>query len=339
MQYGTPPGYQLVVGPGWQGPLPPGINGLCQSDTDLVFVIPRILTNGTQPDLDSILPLLNQICAYPFDTNTFDPTKPQTRLWQNLQNDDYPLLLGGPTEPRCVKPETFLTELRDALAGIPVRPGEQTYYDLCDELSRRIVLRPEIIHNFRIEEAMIGGMMQWSANGKSLANGWFTSVGAATWDVPDYQARTATAKSNMFENRATETKYFYTDTESGSDPSQPPGDPLFGSNQYVITFAKDHLLKGHFNQAFWSITVYNENHFFYDNTDNRYSLGSNNEASFVYEADGSLRLYVGPIAPPGLEKQWLPAPQGGQFSLYIRVYWPDDFILNDQWQPPQVALA
>jgi hypothetical protein len=127
MQYGTPPGYQLLVGPGWQGPPPPGIDGVCECDTDLAFVIPRILTNGTQTDLDNILPLLNQICAYPLDINQFDPTKPQTRQWQNLQNDDYPLLLSGPTEPRYVKPETFLDELRTALPGIPARPGEQTY--------------------------------------------------------------------------------------------------------------------------------------------------------------------------------------------------------------------
>jgi len=41
--------------------------------------------------------------------------------------------------------------------------------------------------------------------------------------------------------------------------------------------------------------------------------------------------------PPSQDKltNWLPAPKG-DFSLYVRSYWPEDAILNGQWTPPAV---
>ena len=38
---------------------------------------------------------------------------------------------------------------------------------------------------------------------------------------------------------------------------------------------------------------------------------------------------------PGADKEsnWLPSPKGADFSLYIRAYWPEEAILNEQWTP------
>ena len=72
-------------------------------------------------------------------------------------------------------------------------------------------------------------------------------------------------------------------------------------------------------QGFWSLTLYNEHHFFAPNALNRFSLGTKNKG-LRYNADGSLTLYAG-VASPGKDKEsnWLPAPDG-TFSLYIRCY-------------------
>jgi hypothetical protein len=54
----------------------------------------------------------------------------------------------------------------------------------------------------------------------------------------------------------------------------------------------------------------------------------------------SLTIYV-QAAPPtdALQRaNWLPAPRG-DFSLYIRTYWPDAPIVNGQWTPPPVRSA
>jgi len=35
------------------------------------------------------------------------------------------------------------------------------------------------------------------------------------------------------------------------------------------------------------------------------------------------------------ESNWLPAP-AGNFSIWIRAYWPDNAILDGTWRPPVV---
>jgi hypothetical protein len=70
--------------------------------------------------------------------------------------------------------------------------------------------------------------------------------------------------------------------------------------------------------GFWSVTLYNERHFF---------------------NDGSLTLYAGATSPgKDKESNWLPAPSG-PFSLYIRAYWGKQAILDGSWQPPKIEVV
>jgi hypothetical protein len=174
------------------------------------------------------------------------------------------------------------------------------------------------------ERELIPTFLKWRYNGRSAGNGWNSPVNNAQWGT-DYLNRTATSKSNMFDNLPTETKYIYTDDDS-------QGRQLTGQNSYSITFPKDQLppVKG-----FWSMTLYNAEHFFNANPLKRYSLGTKNK-DLKTNADGSLTLYAG-AKSPGKDKEsnWLPAPNGA-FSLYIRAYWPDKAIVDGSWQPPRV---
>jgi hypothetical protein len=81
--------------------------------------------------------------------------------------------------------------------------------------------------------------------------------------------------------------------------------------------------------------LYNDLHLFNPNPLGRYSLGTKNK-TLKYNADGSLTLYAG-AKLPGKDKEsnWLPAPNGN-FSLYIRAYWPDQAILDGTWTPPAI---
>ena len=58
-----------------------------------------------------------------------------------------------------------------------------------------------------------------------------------------------------------------------------------------------------------------------------------------YNADGGLTIYLGNKSP-GKEKEanWLPAP-AGNFSLWIRAYWPDQAILDGSWKPPVIKAV
>jgi hypothetical protein len=88
-------------------------------------------------------------------------------------------------------------------------------------------------------------------------------------------------------------------------------------------------------KGFWSLTLYDAEHFFHPNPLNRYSLGTKNK-TLKYNPDGSLTLYAGADSP-GQDKEanWLPAPIG-RFSLYLRANWPDETILDGTWKPPLV---
>jgi hypothetical protein len=140
-----------------------------------------------------------------------------------------------------------------------------------------------------------------------------------------YVVRTAVAKSNMYENRFNETKYIFTDNDSD-------GEQMNGISTYSVTFPTGQLPPVN---GFWSLTLYNEHHFFHPNQFKRYSLGTKNK-NLQTDSDGSLTLYAGSKSP-GKDKEtnWLPAPET-PFSLYIRCYWPKQEVINGSWMPPEV---
>src|SRR6185369_16386263 len=80
------------------------------------------------------------------------------------------------------------------------------------------------------DREMIAPFLQWRYNGRPAGNGWNSPVNNAEWGT-DYYNRTGTARSNMYDNRPTETKYIYTDDDHD-------GRPLDGQKTYAITFAK-----------------------------------------------------------------------------------------------------
>jgi len=174
------------------------------------------------------------------------------------------------------------------------------------------------------EQNVIEPFFQWKFNGKPAGNNWNRSVNNAQTGV-DYYNRTGTARSNMFDNRPTETQYFYTDIDGD-------GKPLTGSGIYAVTFAAGQEPPV---QGFWSLTLYNEKHLFHPNALNRYSVGTKNK-NLKRNDDGSLTVYVG-AKSPGADKEsnWLPAPDGN-FSLYIRAYWGKEGITGGTWQPPAI---
>ena len=80
-QYGTKPGFYMIVGPNWKGETPAGITAVVRSSTALVFAIPRIFMDDTAEDRKAIQPVLNQIVFYPL--SEFDG-KMKTKDWSKL---------------------------------------------------------------------------------------------------------------------------------------------------------------------------------------------------------------------------------------------------------------
>jgi hypothetical protein len=70
-----------------------------------------------------------------------------------------------------------------------------------------------------------------------------------------------------------------------------------------------------------------------------YWLGTKNK-TLKLNPDGSLTLYVQADPPPEAQHDnWLPSPRGGDFSLYVRAYWPKAAVMDGTWTPPLVQRA
>jgi hypothetical protein len=314
-----------MVGPNWKGETPAGITAVVRSSTAVVFAIPRIFMDETPEDHAAVQPVVGGINFYPL--SQFDG-KVKTTDWSKLPHFPAPKA-SGKGETKWVNPSTFFDELPAVMKQVPPLPGEEALYNWIGSVLEAVVKAPELKRALKESAAdaeleMISPFSQWRYNGRPAGNGWNSPVNNAQWGT-DYLNRTGTAKSNMYDNRPQETKYIYTDDDSA-------GQRLNGQNSYAITFGKGLTppVKG-----FWSLTLYDAEHFFYPNSLNRYSLGTKNK-SLKYDADGSLTLYAG-AKSPGKDKEsnWLPAPSGA-FSLYLRGYWPEEAILNGQWLPPVI---
>jgi hypothetical protein len=322
--YGTKPGFYLLTGPGWKGTTPSGIAGVFHATTEVGAVIPRVFKESTAEDTQAVQPMVAQIAMYPLSKFT---GQMQTTEWAKLPK--FPSPGGGSAETKWVDPNTFFDELGDVLNEVPPLPGEESMYAdihrILDAAQKDPKLKAALVAGANdADKNIVTPLFQFHNYGLPLPNNWTTQKNGAAFGT-DYYTRTAVAKSNIFVNAQNETKYFYQDLDSASGR-------LNGAHSYTVTFPSGQLppVKG-----FWSLTMYNEHHFFEPNKLVRYSLGTKNK-DLQKGADGSLTIYVS-STPPSADKMsnWLPSPKG-DFSLYIRSYWPEDAILNGSWTPPAV---
>ncbi|CAB3629633.1 DUF1254 domain-containing protein [Achromobacter pestifer] len=325
--YQSKPGFYLLVGPNWKGKKPAGVQAVIRSPTALANAIPRIFMDDTEKDRQAIQAKINQVVFYPLkDFNG----KMKTIDWKTAPDIPNPQADSASSgETRWVVPENFFDQLPQVLDMVPPLPGEEAMYaqfrSVLEAAARDPAIKDALVQAAReTEEQVITPFFKWTHNGRPAGNQWNRSTNNAQTGI-DYFNRTGTAKSNMFDNRPTETQYFYTDFDS-------TGATLDGGQRYEVTFPAGQLppVKG-----FWSLTLYNQHHLFSANDLKRYSLGTKNK-DLKRNPDGSLTIYVGP-ASPGKDKEsnWLPSPKE-PISLYIRAYWGEKGILDGGWKPPAV---
>jgi hypothetical protein len=324
-QYGTKPGFYLLVGPNWNGQAPAGVNGVARSSTDSCAVFPRVFQDDTPQDKAAIQSLLSQIMVYPLAE--FDG-KMKTKDWTKAPSFPIPPSTSG--ETKWVVPEKFFDELPQVMKEVPPLLGEEALYKMIQSVLDAAAKDPAVKKTLAetataAEDELIRPLFQFCNNGTNVGNGWTSPPNGARWGV-DYLSRAATARSNMYDNAPEETRYIYTDFDAG-------GQRLNGANAYTVTFRKDETPPVN---GFWSLTLYNAEHLFSANKLNRYSLGTKNK-TLKRGTDGSLTLYVQSESPGGdKESNWLPSPANADFSLYIRAYWPKAPILDGSWTPPKV---
>jgi hypothetical protein len=326
--YGTTPGFYMLVGPNWRGDVPKGITKLFRSSTNTGFVAPRVFQDDTLEDKKAIQSVLQWIMMYPLAD--YDGTMKRTD-WSKLKK--IPASATGDAESKWVFPEKFFDELPAVLADAPPLPGEESRYAqmraLLEAIKQNPALKPPLIKAItEVEDQIIKPLFEFRNWGQQLPHNWSTISNEAAFGT-DYFTRTAAAKSNILVNSPNETKYFYQDLDVS-------GGRLNGANRYTVTFPKDQTPPVN---GFWSLTLYNDHHFFVPNEIKRYSTGTKNKG-LKFNPDGSLTIYVQADAPPATQRDnWLPAPKGADFTLYVRAYWPKAAVIDGTWTPPPVQKS
>lgn len=299
-----------------------------RSPTNLAYIIPRAFMDDTAEDRTAIQPIVSQIAAYP--VSEFDG-KMKTTDWSKIPTLADPAggKSGSGGETKWVRPEVFFDELPTILKEVPPQPGEEALYawfqslldaDAKDPKVKAVMTQGAVAADKRI----LSELRQYRYAGVPVANGWTSTVNGAHFGT-DYYSRTAAARANIFVNSRKEAAYFGQEYDSGNKR-------LTGKNTYTVTFAKGDTPPV---DGFWSLTLYDADHFFAPNKLNRFSLGTKNK-NLKFNDDGSLTIYVQNL-PPNVDKQadWLPAPKG-EFELFIRAYGPKEEIMDNTWSPPAV---
>ncbi|WP_332461094.1 DUF1254 domain-containing protein [Acuticoccus mangrovi] len=112
------------------------------------------------------------------------------------------------------------------------------------------------------------------------------------------------------------------------------GQPFDGKNDYVLHFEASEIPPV---DAFWSVTVYDNDGYQIANSLNRFALSS--WMPLEHGSDGSLDLYF-QSESPGADKEanWLPVPDG-PFNVTMRLYAPRPDAILGKWAPPAIAKA
>jgi len=324
--YGTTPGFYLFVGPDWKGECPKGITKIFRASTNTGYVMPRVFQDDSSEDNKAVQRVTQEIMMYPL---TDYDGKMKSRDWAKLRH--VLSITGGEDEVKLIVPERFFDILPQALADAAAMPGEESRYAQVGAVlaaaERDAKIKAALIRAaIAADTGLVAPLLEFRNFGVQLPRYWTTQSNGADFGT-DYFTRTAVAKSNIFVNKPNEAQYFYQDLDDS-------GQRLNGAKRYTMTFAQDQTPPV---RGFWSLTLYNQHHFFEPNELRRYSIGTKTRALKPH-LDGALTIYVQADPPPaGLVDNWLPAPKRGDFSLCLRAYWPKVEITDGSWTPPAVT--
>ena len=330
---GTGPQKYAITGPGWSGTLPEGIVEY-KSPTSLVWILGRIYCTGTPEDYEAVHKLQDEISVVPLsaygqsytpapgevDTN-IDMKTPTRDQVNALDTSAYFNLLASLMKNN--PPTDADAPMAARMARLGLVPGQ--LFDLTK-------LDPAIQQALQdIPKAGFEKIMAWSkgsiATGENkLVNGWLFTTNTGLYGT-NYIQRALITAIGLGANLPQDAIYPTSETDTNGLPYQ-------GQNKYVMHFDKGELPPA---KAFWSLTLYNAEFFFFDNPLNRYTLSSRDE--FKVNLDGSVDLYIQNEDPgPDQRANWLPAP-AGRFVLMLRLYWPSQTppsILDGTWTIPPV---
>ena len=325
---GTGAGSFLVTPPGWTGTVPAEFTRI-DAPTPYVWIIGRTKTDGPA-DYDAVHKIQVGYKITPLSQWGKEPVAPEfkpdpsvdMKTPPKIQVDTLPAekyfayaaeLLK--LQPPHVTDQPILAQLERA--GFEV--GKSFDLDKADPTVKQAFARAP-------EDAQ--KLMAWKMPTLSrVANGWGMNTDTMGVYGNYYLKRALVAQLGLGANLPEDAIYPLNLVDS-------EGKPLDGANAYTLHFDKGQIPPV---QAFWSITLYDNDGFQVANPINRFAVSS--WMPFKFNADGSLDLYFQDESPGGdKDANWLPAPKG-PYNLTMRLYAPKSDALTGKWNPPPVVKS
>jgi hypothetical protein len=323
---GTEEQRYIIAGPHWKGSLNVPDASLVRAPTNMVWLIGRTFAQETPEDLAAVNKLQRQYTLVPLSAfgkpytppvGTVDesidmhtPVRDQVNAMdaKHFFNRLAMLLKDNPPSRR----DSLLVERMASIGIVAGKPFDESKLGhqakaILGDLPQRA--RQRILSVSRDMDAV---------------NGWHyaTNLGryGKNWDLRAYIAYVG-----LGANLPQDAIYPIASVDG-------LGLPLDGSRNYVLHFDKGEQPPV---KAFWSVTMYDPQYFFVPNPLNRYQI-SPTQSPVAMNPDGSLDIYV-QHDNPGADKMknWLPAPTG-PFVLMMRLYWPDQSVIDGTWKPPGI---
>ncbi|MFD0571574.1 DUF1254 domain-containing protein [Kitasatospora gansuensis] len=221
------------------------------------------------------------------------------------------------------------------------RPGHGSAFPAEQDLRRRLAELGIGVGDFEpatltaeLRESIAQGIADGRAELERAAAGTVGSTGLFGTRAElgeDFLARAVGAHMGLYGLPSAEA--WYGGWAADSEGNRPPD---ASERDYVLRFPPGKLPPARF---FWSATMYRlPERLLVDNPLQRYSIGDRTPG-LVYDPDGGLTLHVRHKRPADADHNanWLPAPDG-PFTVVIRLYGPDQAVLDGSWTLPVLAL-
>jgi hypothetical protein len=325
---GTGAGNFLITPPGWSGAVPADFTRI-SAPTPYVWVIGRTKTDGPA-DYDAVHKIQAGYKITPLSQWGKEPTPPEVKIDPSIDMKTPPKIQVD-TMP-AGKYFAYAAEL------LKLQPPHLTDQPIIAQLKR---IGFEVGKSFDIEAldpAIKKGLESAPEDAQKLmawklptlarvANGWQMNTDTMGVYGNYYLKRALVTQLGLGANLPEDAIY-------PLNLADDTGKPLDGASKYTLHFDKASLPPVN---AFWSVTLYDNDGFQVANPLNRFAVSS--WMPFKTNPDGSLDLYF-QNESPGADKEanWLPAPKG-PFNLTMRLYAPKSDALTGKWNPPPVVKA
>lgn len=320
-------GDYVITGPGWEGDLPTSVKQI-RAPTNIVWVLGRVYSKGPSDqerayafqDRLKLTPLsqfgraAEAQSSVDFNLDVDSKTPPAEQVDRMDARNFFALFA---TELKKNPPSADDREMLSKLNRLGIVPGKDFVYDKLDVEAQRALNKGYFAGQEHLIDLMNAGQTR-------ALQGWSISRVIGTYGL-DYDSRAVVAKLGLGANTKQDILYPRAVTDSA-------GHTLNGGYKYVLRFSRAQLPPVN---SFWSLTVYNSQQQLIKNPLARYSLGDRDKLKFNH--DGSVEIYLQATSPgKARESNWLPTPEGKDFNVIMRLYWPKQVALDGSWKVPGI---